>query len=256
MATILVSGMTRQARNFPGFKYHIIERPYFGMFMYKILFRGADVNDNPIRRNWVNSMLPKSQIFELQKYRKLHALIRDRARELSGDKDFRFRQDSGLNVYLYNQACVKNLATEFKDHVIGIWGPLDDAHQQHAMASPKIRTRKILWKGRYRYRVVLHPEPEHSVGLARIFEELVLGEDYDVNRSLEDFITIGHPSSVFSWQSGEKLLYCNDEQLIMMISLSCTDAVHKIDKVITHNELSQQEKIATQDAREKPGNQA
>ena len=103
---------------------------------------------------------------------------------------------------------------------------------------------------------MLHPEPEHSISLARIFEELVLGEDYDINRSLEDFITIGHPSSVFSWQSGEKLLYCNEEQLIMMISLSCTDAVHKIDKVITHNELSQQEKIIAQDAGTKPSNQA
>ena len=199
-------------------------------------------------------MLPKAQIFELQKYRRLHGIIRDRARELSGDRDFRFRQDSGLNVYLHTSSCAIALANEFRNHVIGVWGPLDDAHQQHAIASPKIRTRKILWKGRYRYRVVLRPDPEHAINIARLFEDLVLGEDYDVNRSLEDFITIGHPSSIFSWQSGEKLLYCNDEQLIMMISLSCTDAVHKIDKVITHNELSQQEKIATQNAGAKPSN--
>ncbi len=249
--------MNRQARNFPGLKYHVIERPYFGTFMYKILFRGADVSDGPLRNKWTMGMLPKAQIFELQKYRRLHGQIRDRARELSGDRDFRFRQDSGLNVYLHDIDCAQKLSREFQNHVMGVWGPLDDAHQAHALASPKIRTRSRLWRGQYRYRLILRLDVNqgHEHSLRRILEDLVLGEDYDVNRSLEDFITIGHPSSVFSWQSGEKVLYCNSEGLIMMINLSCTDAVHKIDKVITHNELSQQEKIATQDAGAKSGKQ-
>jgi hypothetical protein len=93
---------------------------------------------------------------------------------------------------------------------------------------------------------------DHGRQLADLISDLAMGEDYEVNRSLEDFMFSGRPNSTFAWQSGEKLLYCNDEGLIMMINLKCTDAVYKIDKVITHNELSQQEKIAAQDAGAKP----
>ena len=53
----------------------------------------------------------------------------------------------------------------------------------------------------------------------------------------------------WNWYSGDKILYCNDEGLIMMIGLVCTDAIQKIDKVITHNELSEQKKITTKDVR-------
>jgi hypothetical protein len=203
-------------------------------------------------------LISKADAFEIQKYRRLHGLIRDRARELSGDRGFRFRQDSGLNVYLHDNDCARTLAREFRDHVIGIWGPLDDAHQKHAVSAPKILVRKSLWRGRFRYRLILRLDAsqDHGRQLSELISDLDMGKDYDVNRSLEDFMFSGHPNSNFSWQSGEKLLYCNDEGLIMMINLTCTDAVYKIDKVITHNELSQQEKTAAQDAGAKPVQQA
>lgn len=248
--------MSRQARKFPGFKYHVIERPYFSTFLYKILFRGPDVRDpSPLKQKWVPGYLPKAQLFELQKFRQLHGMIRDRARELSGKHDFRFRQDGGLNVYMFDQSAVLHLASEFENHVLGIWGPLDDVHVEHAVSAPKILVKEKLWKGRYRYKIVLRPEEGHSKALSDLLSDHVMGEDYDANRSLEDFMISNHNGPYFSWQSGEKMLYCNDEGLIMMINLVCTDAVYKIDKVITHNELSQQEKIAAQDARAQPGKQ-
>lgn len=239
----------------------MIERPYFGAFMYKILFRGPDLHDHAsLKRKWVPSLMPRSQIFELQKYRRLHGLIRDRARELSSSKDFRFRQDEGLSVYMHDHQSVLTLANEYRDHVIGIWGPLDETHHQHALESPKILVKQRLWKGRYRYRAILRiggqADENSAKALSNLLEPLVLGEDYDVNRSLEDYLMIGQASPIYAWQSGEKMLYCNDEGLIMMISLSFTDAIHKIDKVITHDELSQQEKIASKDAGTKPGQSA
>lgn len=243
--------MNRQSKDFQGFRYHVIERPYFGNFLYKVLFRGPETKKAPAHMApLVVGLISKADAFEIQKYRRLHGLIRERARELSGEQGFRFRQDSGLNVYLHDQECARCLAREFREQVLGIWGPLDDAHQKHAMSAPRIAVRKSLWRGRFRYRLVLRLDPAQDQGkqLRELLENLDFGCDYDMNRSLEDFVFSAHPGPSFSWQSGEKLLYCNDEGLIMMINLLCTDAVHKIDKVITHDELSQQEKIAAQDA--------
>lgn len=254
--------MSRQARNFPGLKYRIFEKPYFGLFLYKVLFRGPDVTDYltdyrfkrwNVRKDFhdfpksIFSMIPKHELFELQKYRRLHMAIRTRAKELSGENNFRFRQDRGLSIYLYSLLDAQILVDEFHDHVLGVWGPLDDEHQKHAKNSPKIRIRSRLWRNQYRYRVVLKIDADQRHGLVRALEDLVIGTDYDINRNLARCIMdpFSLPSSHFTWQFKENLLYCVDERLIIMINLHCADAVFKIDKVVTHNELSQQKKTIT-----------
>ena len=230
--------MSLQSDQFLGFNYRVIERPFYGTFLYKIAFQGASVFGN---------RLSQSKIAELQKFRSLHWLIRSRAKDICGSNGFRFRQDTALNIYCKEMQHAQYLVREFENYVIDIYGPKDEAHQKQALLQPKMIVKQRLWKGRYRFKISLDLYMTAQTSFNGVMEDLVLGIDYDVNPNLESYMSAESEEN-WGWYSGEKILYCNDEGLIMMIGLVCTDAIRKIDKVITHNELSEQKETAAKDA--------
>lgn len=235
--------MSLHNEQFHGFKYRVIERPYYGSFLYKISFQGASVFGN---------RLSQQKIAELQKFRSLHWLIRSRSANICGLNGFRFRQDTTLNIYCKETGHAQHLISEFENYVLEIYGPRDAAHLRQALLQPKMIVKQRLWKGRYRYKISLDLYLTAQTVFNGIMEDLVLGIDYDINQNLESFMTVETEEN-WGWYSGDKILYCNDEGLIMMIGLVCTDAIRKIDKVITHNELSKQKETASKDARSQLG---
>jgi hypothetical protein len=231
--------MNKLSDQFTGYNYSIIERPYYGSFLYKISFRGASVFGNK---------LSAAKIAELQRFRSLHWQIRTRAKEICGSTGFRFRQDNTLNIYCKDTNHARDLIAEYEDYIYEIFGPRDDDHRAQALIEPKILVKHRLWKGRFRFRLNLELEQVDMAAFNNIMVDLVFGIDYHANQNLHDLMVMEVPE-FWNWYSGDKILYCNDEGLIMMIGLVCTDAIQKIDKVITHNELSEQKKITTKDVR-------
>lgn len=238
--------MNKLNNQFQGYSYSIIERPYYGTFLYKISFRGASVFGN---------RLSSAKIAELQKFRNLHLQIRSRAKEICGPMGFRFRQDNTLNIYCRDTDHARNLIAEYEDYIYEIYGPKDDDHCQQALSEPKILVKPTLWKGRFRFRLSLDLEGADMFAFNNIMVDLVFGIDYLANQNLHDLMIVDVPE-FWNWYSGDKILYCNDEGLIMMIGLVCPDAISKIDKVITHNELSEQKEAFAKNARSQLSQQA
>lgn len=208
-------------------KYRATSHKFWRRFPYKVIvaYKDGGIPQPPSR--YVATWWHEYIVERSQAKKQRRAYIKSFAKYLP-DADLFTRVDTAktVNFFFVNEADTEHFVDSIKEKVSEVWRPSSAAHVA-AMADHKVKVRKSLFHGRYRWCVVYQKLYDDKSSEFLEWEALYFRNEEDERDQERSYLFMG----------AQYRLYLRDETDVVFTKLGTSDIIDRIEKVVLESEL-------------------
>jgi len=160
-------------------------------------------------------------------------------------QDYTIRRESTVSFFLKDKVMVEAFAAEFKDHIIDIHGPANDAQLDMMTTDEQVVVKNKLWHNKFRWKLTYMGTTVFREQHARIVWDHISRtnpEDFHLSPNFRRAVGIMPMlgNHIYSWSVCS--VYCKDQEDTLFLKLATHESLKRIERCVTFKELEQSDK--------------
>jgi hypothetical protein len=210
-----------------------LERKYYKKYFYKIAFK---VNEGLIKPGIprIYNKFGNTQLYSAQQglLSKIHTII-------GADHECKIRTENRwISVFTNDETTIKNLFEHLSEFIVKFYSPVSEDHKNIIDQSKRIRVRKKLFEGIFKYKVYFSQDWKlRNDKYSEVKDWLYTLENIDNNRWEVNVTLDMYFNHIPGYKGYTAAIYLNDPEDLMMCQMKFHNEIHYIEEAVLLSDL-------------------